>query len=79
MTLLDAYDGRSYSMLNLFNDWKSFRAEDPVNHSARFPVEFFEILMASVNGRNDLDVVGLTPAETSRYILRLRSHLKGDI
>ena len=77
MKLTDMYNGRDYSLCDLHGEWKSFRAEDPVNHSASFLCEFFEILMASVNGRNDLDIVGLTPSETSRYITRLRSALAG--
>ena len=34
-------------------------------------MELFEILMATINGRNDLDIIGMTPEETSKFIMRL--------
>ena len=31
--------------------------------------------MATINGRNDLEIIGLTPREVSNYIIRLRSEI----
>ena len=77
MKLTDLYDGTTHSLCDLHREWAEFKSADPVNHSDSFLCEFFEILMASVNGRNDLDVIGLTTNETDRYIRRLRSALVG--
>ena len=75
MKFIDLNDDRVYTIADLKKDWQEFRAEDPENHADRFKIEFFEILMATVNGRNDLEIIGLTPREVSNYIIRLRSEI----
>ena len=75
MKFIDLNDDRVYTLSDLHTDWAQFRQEDPDNHAASFRIELFEILMATINGRNDLDIIGLTPRETSNLILRLRAQL----
>ena len=75
MKFIDLNDDRVYTIADLKKDWQEFRAEDPENHADRFKIEFFEILMATVNGRNDLEIIGLTPREVSNYIVKLRSEI----
>ena len=31
--------------------------------------------MATINGRNDLEIIGMTPQEVSNYIIRLRDRV----
>ena len=78
MTLLDTYSGERHTLQTLRAEYDLFRSEEPWNHAPDFRTELHEILMACINGRNDLDVIGLTPAETSRYILRIRSALYNE-
>lgn len=75
MRFIDLNDDRVYTPSDLHTDWHAFRAEDPENHAESFRIEFFEILMATINGRNDLDIIGMTSRETSNLILRLRAQL----
>ena len=75
MRFIDLSDEHVYTLADLKKDWEDFRAEDPENHAPDFETELFEILMATINGRNDLDIIGLTPQETSRLIIRLRAQL----
>ena len=75
MRFIDLNDDRVYTLQDLHRDWRAFREEDPENHADRFQIEFFEILMATVNGRNDLEIVGLTPRQISNLIIRLRTQL----
>ena len=75
MKFIDLFGGREYTVADLKRDWAQFREEDPVNHAASFRIEFFEILMATINGRNDLEIIGMTPSEVSCLIIRLRSQL----
>ena len=75
MRFIDLNDDRVYTLSDLHTDWAQFRQEDPDNHAASFRIELFEILMATINGRNDLDIIGLTPREVSNIILRLRAQL----
>ena len=75
MKLIDLNDDRVYTPADLKRDWTQFREEDPDNHAASFRIEFFEILMATINSRNDLEIIGLTSRETSNIILRLRAQL----
>ena len=75
MKFIDLNDDHVYTIADLKKDWQEFREEDPENHADRFKIEFFEILMATVNGRNDLEIIGLTPREVSNYIVKLRSEI----
>ena len=75
MQFIDLNDDRVYTIADLKKDWQEFREEDPENHADRFKIEFFEILMATVNGRNDLEIIGLTPREVSNYIVKLLSEI----
>ena len=75
MQFIDLNDDRVYTIADLKKDWQEFRAEDPENHADRFKIEFFEILMATINGRNDLEIIDLTPREVSNYIIGLRAQL----
>ena len=68
-------DSRTYTLSEIRKDWDELRNQDPENTAPDFKTEVFEILMATVNGRNDLEVVGLTHRETDRLIRRLRAQL----
>lgn len=76
MTLYDANTERTYTLSELHDEWKQFKTEDPWNHADDFITELYEILMATVNGRNDCDIIGLTPSETSKYIITIRDILR---
>lgn len=71
MRLYDCYTEQELTLADLKNDWKAFREEDPENHSDSFIIELYEIIMATINGRNDYDLVGITAAETVRMIDRM--------
>ena len=75
MQFIDLNDDRVYTLQDLRRDWAQFQEEDPENHADRFKIEFFEILMATINGRNDLEIIGMTAREVSNYIIRLRSEI----
>lgn len=79
MTLYDKNTERIYTMTDLYNDWKQFKAEDPANHANDFTTELFEILMATINYRNDCDILNLTPTEISNYIFSLRDRIERRI
>ena len=75
MRFKDLNDDRIYTLRDLHRDWQAFREEDPWNHAEDFKTELFEILMATINGRNDLEIIGMTPKEVSHLIIRLRNQL----
>ena len=75
MRFIDLNDDHVYTLRDLHRDWAQFRKEDPGNHAASFGIEMLEILMATVNGRNDLEITGLTHREISNLILRLLAQL----
>ena len=75
MRFIDLNDGHIYTLADLKKDWQEFRAEDPENHAPDFKTELFEILMATINGRNDLEILGMTHREISSLTLRLRAQL----
>ena len=76
MRLYDTNTETEYSIPALFTEWETFRKEDPVNHAERFIIELFEILMATVNRRNDCEIVGPTPSELDRIIRKIRREIE---
>ncbi len=77
MKVIDLNDDHVFTLADLKRDWESFVIEDPENHAPDFRIEIVEILMATVNGRNDLEIIELTPRETDRLITRLRNLILG--
>ena len=75
MQFKDLNDSRVYTLSEIRRDWADAHAEDPENTAPDFKTEIFEILMATVNGRNDLEIANLTHRETDRLIQRLRTQL----
>ena len=75
MRFVDLNDRRTYTLSEIKTEWELLRNQEPENHAGDFKTELFEILMATVNGRNDLEVIGLTHRETDRIIRRLRAEL----
>lgn len=73
MRLKEIDTGREFTLPELHREWREFRAEDIVNHADNFPTELYEILMATVNGRNDCEVIGLRPTELEGFITALRT------
>ena len=76
MKLFDDNADKLYSLQELKTEYQIFRETDKNNHAPDFKTELFCVLMATINGRNDCSVIGLTPAELSRYIIRIRSGLE---
>ena len=71
----DMNDNSLRTLSEIRRDWLTLRDEDPENTAPDFRTEVFEILMAAINGRNDLEIIGPTPREVNRIILRLRTQL----
>ena len=72
MKFIDLNDDHVYTVADLKREWEALRAEEPENHAESFQIELLEILMATINGRNDLEIIGMTPQEVTNYIIRLR-------
>ena len=75
MQFIDLNDNSVTTLSEIRRDWADAHAEDPENTATDFRTEIFEILMATVNGRNDLEIANLTHRETDRLIQRLRAQL----
>ena len=60
----------SYTLQDIKNDFTEFKAEDPENYEQyeTFSVYLPVLMMDTINGRNDLEIVGLTPDEIERLI-----------
>lgn len=71
MYLMDTNDGKTFSLPDLRREWQELRKEDPENHADTFTIEFFQILDATLRGRNDCEIEGLTGAEVFRLYTKL--------
>ena len=65
-----------YTLPELYTDWNDFRKDDPWTHAEDFKTEIFELLMATVNGRNNLEILGLVPREIDKLIQRIRREIE---
>lgn len=72
MRLIDTETGGTLGLEYLKEEYEALRRTEPENHQSTFKAELLEILLATVNGRNDCEITGLTAREVNRYILRLR-------
>ena len=77
MKFIDMLTEHEYTLADLKEDYEELRAESPEDFPSTFKADFFEILMATINGRNDLKIIGPTPNETCNVITRLRSTIPG--
>ena len=75
MQFIDLNDNSVTTLSQIHRDWANARDEDSENTAPNFLTEIFEILLATVNGRNDLEIIGLTHRETDRLIQRLHAQL----
>ncbi len=75
MRLVDKNDNHSYRLADLKTEWATLRVQEPENHSESFQIELLEILMATVNDRNDLEIEGLTHREVSAIIVAIRTQI----
>ena len=75
MQFIDLNNHSVVTLSEIRRDWLESRTADPENTATDFKTEIFEILMATVNGRNDLEIIGLTHRETDRLIQCLRAQL----
>lgn len=72
MKFVDMNDDRIYTLQDLKKDYDEFKQEEPWNHAETFEQELLEIIMATINGRNDLEIIDCTANEIERMIYRLR-------
>lgn len=79
MKFMDMNDDSVVTLPDLKKDWLSFKEEEPENHAETFSLELYEILMATVNGRNNLEIIGFTGKEISSFIETLRKKLWKEI
>lgn len=71
MYLVDLWTDEKISLPKLHEEWQELRQEDPYNHADTFKREFFDILDATIRGRNDFEIVGPTGPELCRLFNRL--------
>ena len=76
MRFVDLNDDSVITLSDLKKEWKTMHTEDPYNHAQDFKTELLEIMMATVNGRNDLEIVGPTPSGVSHIIENLRKRIR---
>jgi hypothetical protein len=67
MTFLDKYTERTYSLQDMKSAYDVFRLADPHNHAKTFTRELASIITDTLNGRNDLSIIGLTDMEASLF------------
>lgn len=71
MKLCDIDSGAECSLEYLKEEWSMMR-KGGEECAGDFKTHLLETLLATVNGRNDCDIDGLTNREIDRYIRRLR-------
>ncbi len=76
MRFIDLNDSHIYTLPDLKKDWDELRLSEPENHAPDFRTDFFEILMATINGRNDLEIIGFTSHEINNIVFHLQARIQ---
>lgn len=76
MIFYDLYSEKTYTLTDLHKDYQIFKKEDPENHANDFSTELFEIVLATINGRNDFEIIGFTPKEIEHIIFRIKKAIE---
>lgn len=71
MRFVNLNNDREYTIADLKKEWKVFRSEDPQNHADCFGQELLEIIDDTIRGRNDCEIIGMTPQELDGFLLGL--------
>lgn len=71
LSFFNLVDDTVVTLNDVFDEWFKYRKLDPDNHADLFMAELFNILMDTINGRNDMEIVGLTNEETDTLIRKL--------
>ena len=75
MRLIDTESNCSLSLKVMKEEYQTLRQDEPWNHRDNFRTELLETMLATVNGRNDCEITGLTARELDRYIRKLRDYV----
>ncbi len=69
--------GTILTVKDLHRDWATLKEVEPENHCATFKAELLEIILATINGRNDLEIIGMTGKEVSNVVSKLMRQING--
>lgn len=78
MQFYDIDSDSKLNLIDLFRQWQEFKQIDSFNHSESFIIEMFEIIMATINGRNNLEIIGFTGNEISNIVIKLKGKIDND-
>lgn len=70
MTFKDMLTDQVYSLNDIAKDYREFQREDPENNTETICEYLYNVIDASLRGRNDLDIIA-----TAKQINRVRSKL----
>ena len=59
------------TLLDIWIEWDTGRRVDPLNYDQSFLVYMSEIMMDTINGRNDLEFLNMTVREINDLTLKL--------
>ena len=75
MRLYDMDSEKEFSLSELKADYIELSKAEPWNHADNFSAELYVLLMDTINGRNNCEIMGYTGKEISNLILSLRSRI----
>ena len=75
MLFYDMDSEHTFTLPEVYSAWQELKEAEPWNHAEHFINEMFEIIMATINDRNNLEIVGMMPKEIDGLIQRIRKEL----
>ena len=76
VAFVDLNNGTVITESMLYAEWEIGKETDTETDSESFNEYLLEIILATINGRNDLEIIGATPQETSEYVNALREKIR---
>lgn len=71
MKFYDLDSEKIITLLDIKKDYETYKQIEPWNYEKDFLSEMYVILMDTVNGRNNIEIMSLTGKETSEIIIKL--------
>lgn len=72
MKFYDMDDDHIWTVADLHREWLYLKKTDPWNYDESFKRYMLGVVLATINGRNNLEICEITPREVSNLVKRLK-------
>ncbi len=79
MRFIDDWQEPVITLRDLKAEWVVMHQQEPYNFADTFKEHLLNLILATINYRNDMEIIDMTPAEVQRFINGLRRRIYGKV